>query len=38
MVMMTHDTVESDLRAALAKIDALSEVREETHVIRVIQD
>ena len=38
MVMMTHKTVESALRKALAEIDGLSEIREPTHVIRVIQE
>ena len=38
LVMMTHETVESNLRAALAEIDGLDFVREATHVLRVIQE
>ncbi len=36
VVMMTHETVEASLRAALAKIDAFEFIREPTHVIRVL--
>ncbi len=36
IIMMTHETPESSLRAALATIDAFDFVREQTHVIRVL--
>jgi homoserine dehydrogenase len=36
VVLMTHETKESALRAALAEIDALDFIREETHVLRVL--
>jgi homoserine dehydrogenase len=36
VVMMTHETVESALRAALDEIDQLEFAREATHVIRVL--
>lgn len=38
VVLMTHETVESSLRAALATIDALDVVIESTHVIRTLQE
>lgn len=38
VVIMTHDALESDLRAALAKIDALDVVIEPTHVIRTLAE
>ncbi len=38
VVLMTHEAVESSLRAALRKIDALDTVSEPTHVIRVLQE
>jgi len=36
VVMLTHDALESDLRAALAETDALDAVVEATHVMRVL--
>jgi homoserine dehydrogenase len=36
IVMMTHSTRESDLRAALTKMDAMDVIGEATHVIRVL--
>ena len=36
ITIMTHETVESDIKGALEKIDALECVPEETHVIRVL--
>jgi len=36
VVMMTHETTESGLRAALDEIDALDFIGENTHVIRVL--
>jgi homoserine dehydrogenase len=36
IVMMTHETRENDLRAALAKVDAMYFIGEATHVIRVL--
>ncbi len=38
VVLMTHEAVESSLRAALTKIDALDVIIEPTHVIRVLQE
>ncbi len=38
VVLMTHKAVESSLRAALAKIDALDAIIERTHVIRTLQE
>lgn len=38
VILMTHETVESDLRKALEEIDQLDFVREPTHVIRVLQE
>jgi homoserine dehydrogenase len=38
LVIMTHETVESSLRDALAVIDSLHNVVEATHVIRVLPD
>lgn len=37
VVMMTHETVESSLRDALEKVDALDVVSESTHVLRVLE-
>ena len=36
VVLMTHETKESALRAALAEIDGLDFIREETHILRVL--
>ena len=36
VVLMTHETVESAVREALAEIDKLDFVQEETHVLRVL--
>ncbi|MBI4557978.1 MAG: homoserine dehydrogenase [Candidatus Hydrogenedentes bacterium] len=36
VVMMTHEAVESSVRAALREIDGLDFIREATHVIRVL--
>ena len=36
VVLMTHETVESSLRAALAEIDALDIIAERTYVLRVL--
>jgi len=36
VVMMTHETTESALRAALNEIDALDIIGEKTHVLRVL--
>ncbi len=36
VVMMTHDTVESGILAALSEINALSAITEPTHAIRVL--
>lgn len=36
VVLMTHETPESALRAALVEIDKLEFIREATHVIRVL--
>ena len=38
VVLMTHETLESDLRKALEEIDQLDFIREATHVIRVLQE
>ncbi|MBN2311035.1 MAG: homoserine dehydrogenase [Candidatus Hydrogenedentes bacterium] len=38
VVLMTHETVEASLRAALAEIDRLEFIREDTHALRVIQE
>lgn len=38
VVLMTHNAVESSLRAALTKIDALDAIIEPTHVIRRLQE
>ena len=38
VVMMTHETVESSLRAALSTIDGLDVVNEPTHVIRMLEE
>ncbi|MEA3365565.1 MAG: homoserine dehydrogenase, partial [Candidatus Hydrogenedentes bacterium] len=38
VVLMTHETLESDLRKALEEIDQLDFIRETTHVIRVLQE
>jgi homoserine dehydrogenase len=38
VVIMTHNALESDLRAALARIDALDVVAEPTHVLRVLAE
>lgn len=37
IVMMTHTTVEASLRSALDEVDALEDVVEETHVLRVLE-
>lgn len=36
IVMMTHETVESSITAALAEIDALEFISEPTHLLRVL--
>ena len=36
VVLMTHETLESNLRAALEEIDQMEFIREETHVLRVL--
>ena len=36
VILMTHETVESALRAALADIDAMDFIVEKTHVLRVL--
>ncbi len=36
VVMMTHETTESAVQAALTEIDALDFIREKTHVLRVL--
>ena len=36
VILMTHDTVESSLRAALDEIDALDFIGEKTHLLRVL--
>lgn len=36
VVLMTHDTVESAVRAALAEIDRFEFIKEKTHVVRVL--
>ena len=38
LVIMTHETVEANLRAALKEIDALSTVSEATHVMRILPE
>lgn len=38
LVIMTHETVEADLRTALEEIDALSVVAEATHVLRILPE
>lgn len=38
IVMMTHQTKEADLQAAVTEIDKLETTREATHVIRVMED
>lgn len=38
VVLMTHEALESSLRAALARIDALDAITEPTHVIRRLQE
>ena len=38
VVLMTHEAVESSLRAALAEVDGLDSITEPTHVIRVLQE
>jgi homoserine dehydrogenase len=38
VVIMTHNALESDLRSALARIDALDVVVEATHVLRVLAE
>ena len=38
VVMMTHETIESSLRAALNTIDSLDVVTEPTHVLRMLQE
>lgn len=38
VVLMTHEAVESSLRAALAEIDGLDTIIGPTHVIRVLQE
>jgi homoserine dehydrogenase len=36
VIMMTHETAESSLRAALALIDKMESIVEKTHVLRVL--
>lgn len=36
IVLMTHETVESSITAALAEIDALEFITEQTHLLRVL--
>ena len=36
VVLITHETVEADVRAAVAEIDALDYVRAASHVLRVL--
>ncbi len=36
VVLMTHETTEADVKAALAEIDALENTAEATHLIRVL--
>ena len=36
VVIMTHETVESGVMAALCEIDALDVIKEPTHTIRVL--
>ncbi|NIA16599.1 MAG: homoserine dehydrogenase [Nitrospiraceae bacterium] len=36
LILMTHETIESALRSALAEIDALDFIGETTHVLRVL--
>ena len=36
MVMMTHESLESSLREAIVKVDALDVIAEPTRVIRVL--
>jgi homoserine dehydrogenase len=38
VVIMTHNALESDLRSALARIDALDVIIEPTHVLRVLAE
>jgi homoserine dehydrogenase len=38
IVMMTHRAQESAVRDAVSEIDALPDMRESTHVIRVLED
>lgn len=38
VVIMTHNTLESNLRAALARIDALDVILQPTHVLRVLSE
>ena len=38
VVLMTHEALESSLRTALARIDALDAITEPTHVIRRLQE
>lgn len=38
VVLMTHETVESSVQAALAEIGRLEFIREETHVLRVLEE
>lgn len=38
VVLMTHKTVEAPLREALREIDQLDFIREETHMLRVLED
>ena len=36
VVMMTHDTEEAALRAALAEVEGMEFIKEKTHVLRVL--
>lgn len=38
LIVITHEATESFLRAALAKIDALDEITEATHVLRILEE
>lgn len=38
LVIITHDALESELRAALSEIDALDVVTEATHVLRILEE
>ncbi|MFP6582401.1 MAG: homoserine dehydrogenase [Candidatus Hydrogenedentota bacterium] len=38
LIIITHEATESFLRDALVKIDALDEVTEKTHVLRILEE